>query len=497
METRKNVLFSGKTGKFEAVIGLEIHAQILSRSKMFSAAATAFGAEPNAQVELFDAAFPGMLPVLNEFCVEQAVKTGIALGGNVNLTSVFERKNYFYPDLPAGYQITQNAIPIISGGALKIEGSDGEMRTIRLRRLHIENDAGKLTHELGDKVSHVDLNRSGMGLMEMVTDPDLRTAEETGRFIKKLRSILRYLGTCDGNMEEGSLRVDVNLSVRRPGEELGVRAELKNMNSVRFLQQAITYEIARHIAAIESGEKLYQETRSFDPSTGITHMMRRKEGEIDYRYFPDPDLYPLVLTQDFVDGIAAEIPELPDEKRVRFMREYGLPEYDAGVLVEEKDISVFFEQVIHHFPQSIPELYKLSANWITGEVFSYLNRLGLPIIDCPLRPEHLAELIQLCAEGKLSSSLAKEVFAVMWESGEAPSIVMSKKGLEQISDEGDLVKAIQQVLEEDKAHVAEYLSGKEKLFGYFVGQTMRVTKGRGNPQMIQDLLRRALEEKRS
>ena len=490
-------LFSGKTGDFEAVIGLEVHAQMVSRSKLFSGASTALCNEPNENVAFVDAAFPGMLPVLNGFCIEQGIRTGLGLKGKVNLKSVFERKNYFYPDLPAGYQISQYEFPLIEGGELSILGSSGEERKIRIERLHLEQDAGKNLHEIDKEWSYIDLNRAGITLMEIVSAPDLRTPEEVIVYLKKLRSLLRYLGTSEANMEQGNLRADVNISVRCPGEPLGTRVELKNMNSFRFIQQALYYEIERQIGVIESGGTIIQETRLFDVHKGETRPMRSKEDAHDYRYFPDPDLYPVILKQNLIDKIASTLPELPDSKKQRFMEQMELSAYDASILVEEKEIAEFFEHVVQALPSVDSKYCKLAANWIMGELFSYLKRYQLGLEECKILPIHISEIVVCCAKGELSNTLAKEVFGYVWESGKAPKVIMEEKGLLQVSNESDLLPIIEKTLEKESKQVEAYLGGKEKIFGYLVGQVMKETKGKGNPQLIQKLVREVLQRLRS
>lgn len=488
-------LFKGGKTDFEVVIGLEIHAQIVSQSKLFSCASTAFGQEPNQNVSFVDAGFPGMLPVLNAFCVEQGIRTGLGLEGKINHVSVFERKNYFYPDLPAGYQISQFEKPLVSGGFVHIMGHDGNERPIRLNRIHLEQDAGKLLHDLGPSKSYVDLNRSGVALMEIVSEPDMRAPEEAVSFVRKLRAILRALGTCDGNMEQGNLRVDANVSVRLPGEALGTRVEIKNMNSAKFLHQAILYEIDRQIALVESGKKVVQETRLFDTEKGQTRSMRSKEDAHDYRYFPDPDLPPLVVDEVWIEQIRQELPELPDAKRERFQRDFSLSAYDAAVMLEDGETDTFFEEAVVALPADAgAKHFKMLANWILGEVFAALKRFDLSISQCPIRPKALADLVCLCQKGLLSSTLAKEVFAMMWETGKDPHAIVSEKNLAQVSDSDAIEKSVRKVLADEAQQVAQWLSGKEKVFGYLVGQTMKAMQGKGNPQLIQETLKKCLEE---
>jgi aspartyl-tRNA(Asn)/glutamyl-tRNA(Gln) amidotransferase subunit B len=476
----------GRTGEWEAVIGLEVHAQVISKAKLFSGAATDFGAEPNTQVSPVDAAFPGMLPVVNRFCVEQAVKTGLGLAAEINLHSVFERKNYFYPDLPAGYQISQYQQPVVGHGRISLDMPDGTVREIGITRLHLEQDAGKSLHDQHPTLTFVDLNRAGVALMEIVSEPDLRSAEEAGIYLRKLRSILRYLGTCDGNMEEGSLRCDCNVSVRRPGEPLGTRCEIKNVNSIRYVMQAIEYEARRQIELIEEGGRVEQQTRLFDAARGITRPMRSKEEAHDYRYFPDPDLLPLVLDPDWVKCLQAELPELPDAKKARFVSEYGLPADDADVLVVEKETALFFERVAQG------RNAKVAANWVMGELFGALNRLGLGIEQSPVSAEQLGALIDLIADGTISGRLAKDVFAEMVASGADPAVIVEAKGLRQVTDSSAIEAAIEAVLAAEEDKVAEYRAGRDKLYGFFVGQIMRATQGKANPTLVNQLLKKKL-----
>jgi aspartyl-tRNA(Asn)/glutamyl-tRNA(Gln) amidotransferase subunit B len=475
-----------RTRKWETVIGLEVHAQVASKAKLFSGAATDFGAEPNTQVSPVDAAFPGMLPVVNRYCVEQAVKTGLGLAAKINLNSVFERKNYFYPDLPAGYQISQYQQPVVGHGRLNLDMPDGTVREIGITRLHLEQDAGKSLHDQHPTLTYVDLNRAGVALMEIVSEPDLRTAEEAGIYLRKLRSILRYLGTCDGNMEEGSLRCDCNVSVRRPGEPLGTRCEIKNVNSVRYVMQAIDYEAQRQIEILEEGGRIEQQTRLFDVGRGITRPMRSKEEAHDYRYFPDPDLLPLVLDPDWVEQIRASLPELPDAKKGRFVSEYGLTADDAGVLVAEKETAQFFERVARRRDA------KAAANWIMGDLFGALNRLGTGIEQSPVSAEQLGALIDLIADGTVSGRLAKDIFAEMAASGADPATIVEAKGLRQVTDSAAIEAAIDTVLAGQADKVAEYRAGRDKLYGFFVGQIMRATQGKANPTLVNQLLKQKL-----
>ena len=481
------MLIEGKTGNWEIVVGLEVHAQVISNAKLFSGAATAFGAPPNTQVSFVDAAFPGMLPVINRFCVEQAVKTGLGLNATINQVSVFDRKNYFYADLPAGYQISQYTRPIVSNGRITIDLPDGKTKEIGITRLHLEQDAGKSLHDQHPSKTYVDLNRSGIALMEIVSEPDIRSPEEAGAYLKKLRSILRYLGTCDGNMEEGSLRCDANVSVRRPGEPYGTRCEIKNVNSIRYVMQAIEYEARRQVEVIESGGTVEQETRLFDASRGITRSMRSKEHAHDYRYFPDPDLLPLVLDSKWIEEIRAQMPELPDAKKERFVRDYKLSPYDAGVLVAERESADFFEEVAKGRKDP-----KLAANWVIVELFGALNRLGLDITKSPVSAKQLAGLLDLIENNTISGRIAKDVFALMIETGKDAATIVEERGLKQVTDTGAIEAAIDKVMADNAAKVAEYRGGKQQLFGWFVGQVMKATGGKANPSMVNELLRKKL-----
>jgi len=478
-------LIQGRTGEWEIVIGLEVHAQIVARAKLFSGAATAFGAEPNTQVSTVDAAFPGMLPVINRICVEQAVRTGLGLDAEINLVSVFDRKNYFYPDLPAGYQISQYQQPVVGRGRVEIDMPDGTTREIGITRLHLEQDAGKSLHDQSPRETYVDLNRAGIGLMEIVSEPDLRSAEEAGIYLRKLRSILRYLGTCDGNMEEGSLRCDCNVSVRKPGAPFGTRCEIKNLNSVRFVMQAIEIEARRQIAIIEDGGTIAQETRLFDTARGETRPMRSKENDYDYRYFPDPDLLPLVLDPAWVAQLKAQLPELPDRKRTRFVSDYGLGVEDAGVLVAERATAEFFETVAKGRDP------KAAANWVTGDLFGALNRKGLGIEQSPVSAAQLGRLIDLIADGTISGRIAKDVFAEMVETGGDPAVIVEAKELRQVTDSGAIEAAVDAALAANPAQVAQY-AANPKVLGFFVGQVMKATQGKANPALVNELLRRKL-----
>lgn len=486
--SEKNNYIQGKTGPWEVVIGLEVHAQITSKAKLFSGASTAFGGDPNTQVSFIDAGFPGMLPVINNFCVEQAIKTGLGLNAQINKTSIFDRKNYFYADLPQGYQISQFLFPIVGKGYLEIELEDGTTKRINITRLHLEQDAGKSIHDQHPSKSYIDLNRSGVALMEIVSEPDIRSVEEAQAYIKKLRGLLRYLGTCDGNMEQGSLRADVNISLRRPGEAYGIRAEIKNVNSVRFMGQAITYEIQRQMEILENGGQIDQETRLFDASKGITRSMRNKEDAHDYRYFADPDLPPLILSDEEIERIRATLPELPDAKKARFIKDYQLSAYDAGVLSSELETVSYFESALKSLKEANEKSIKQLANWIIGELFAALNRDSLVIEASKVSPQSLAELINFIYEGTISGRLAKDIFAEMWETGEAPDKIITAKGLIQVSDEGTIATVIDQILRENQDKVAEYQSGKDKLFGFFVGQVMKMMQGKGNPAIINKIL---------
>ncbi len=476
----------GKTGSWEVVIGLEVHAQVISNAKLFSGASTHFGAEPNTQVSLVDAAFPGMLPVINRECVDQAIRTGLGLKAKINLVSRFDRKNYFYADLPQGYQISQFTHPIVGEGKVEIELEDGTVKEIGITRLHLEQDAGKSIHDLAPKESCIDLNRSGVALMEIVSEPDMRSPEEAGAYLRKLRSILRYLETCDGNMEEGSMRADVNVSVRKEGEPYRTRCELKNLNSVRFLMQAIEIEAMRQIDIWESGGEVDQETRLFDSVKGETRTMRSKENAHDYRYFPDPDLLPLVVEQDHVDHLKSTLQELPDAKRARFEQEYGLPRYDAQVLVAEKAIAQFFEQVAKGRDG------RLAANWVTGDLFAVLNKKSLSIHESPVSADNLGKLLDLILDQTINGKIAKEVFEEMVETGAVPSEIVERKGLKQVTDISAIDQAVAEVLSKNADKVAEYKSGKDKLFGFFVGQVMKAMKGKANPPMVNESLKKQL-----
>jgi len=487
-----NYRIQGATGEWEVVIGLEVHAQVVSKAKLFSGAATAFGAEPNSQVSLVDAAMPGMLPVPNRECIRQAVRTGMALNAKINAWSRFDRKNYFYADLPQGYQISQLYHPLVGEGEIEIlldEKDEGSARRIGIERIHVEQDAGKMLHDQHPSFSYVDLNRSGVALMEIVSRPDMRSPEEAGAYVRKLRSILRYVGSCDGNMEQGSMRADVNVSVRRPGGELGTRTETKNVNSVRFIMAAIEYEANRQVDLIENGGAVVQETRLFDPDKSETRSLRSKEEAHDYRYFPDPDLLPLELDDAFLDDCRASLPELPDAKRRRYESELGLSAYNASVLTAEVETARWFEALLERLGA---EHASRAANWVNSELFGALNRLGRDISDSPVSPAQAAELIVLTADGTLSGTLAKQVFEIMLETGEDPGAIVEARGLKQTSDTGAIEAEIAKVMAANEDKVAEYRGGKDKLFGFFVGQVMKAMAGKANPQVVNELLRKAL-----
>lgn len=482
-------IVKGETGDWEIVIGLEVHAQITSQSKLFSGSSTHFGAEPNSQVSFVDAAMPGMLPVLNEYCVEQAVRTGLGLNAQINLQSVFERKNYFYPDLPQGYQISQFQHPIVGEGEIEIDLADGTVKPIRIERLHMEQDAGKSLHDQHPAKSFVDLNRSGTALMEIVSRPDIRGAEEAAAYVSKLRMILRYLGTCDGNMDEGSMRADVNLSMRKVGvETLGTRCEIKNVNSIKAIQMAIAYESRRQVEVLEGGGVIKQETRLWDPAKGETRSMRSKEEAHDYRYFPDPDLLPLVLKPEYVAKIKSTLPELPDQKKHRFMKDYGLSAYDASVLISERTRADYFEAAAKGRNS------KLVANWLMNELLAVLNKDGnKPITESPINADQLGKLVDLISDDTISGKIAKDVFADMFTTGKDPAVIVDEKGLKQVTDMGAIEKVIDEVLAANHDKVAEFRSGKDKLFGFFVGQVMKVSGGKLNPVALNDILKKKLE----
>jgi aspartyl-tRNA(Asn)/glutamyl-tRNA(Gln) amidotransferase subunit B len=485
MSARDGKLIQGSTGSWEIVIGMEVHAQVLSMSKLFSGAATEFGAEPNAQVSFVDAAMPGMLPVINSYCVEQAVRTGLGLRAQINPVSVFDRKNYFYPDLPAGYQISQYKNPIVGEGEVLIDLQGGETVRVGIERLHLEQDAGKSLHDQHPDHSHVDLNRAGVALMEIVTKPDMRSSEEAAAFLRKLRAIVRYLGTCDGNMEEGSMRADVNVSVRKPGAPLGTRCEIKNVNSMRFIAQAVEFEARRQIDILESGGTIRQETRLYDSRAGETRSMRSKEEAHDYRYFPDPDLLPLELDAAFIARIAASLPELPDDKKARFIRDYGIPVYDAGVLVAERELADYYEAMIRGADP------KLAVNWLNNEILGRLNRDGRSIADCPVSAEANSAILAMIADGTISGKIAKDVLDIVWSEGGDPRAVVETRGLRQVTDTGAIEAAINAVIAANPQKVEE-VKAKPKLIGWFVGQVMKQTGGKANPQAVNDMLKTRL-----
>jgi aspartyl-tRNA(Asn)/glutamyl-tRNA(Gln) amidotransferase subunit B len=485
MSEHASKLIEGRTGPWEIVLGLEIHAQVASKSKLFSGAAVGFGAGPNEQVSLVDAAMPGMLPVINGHCVEQAVRTGLGLKAKVNLRSHFDRKNYFYPDLPQGYQISQYKDPIIGEGAILVERPDGSEFTVRIERLHLEQDAGKSIHDLDPNATYVDLNRAGTALMEIVSHPDMRSAEEAAAYVKKVRTILRYLGTCDGDMEKGNLRADVNVSVRRPGDGLGTRCEIKNVNSYRYIQQAIEHEARRQIEIIEDGGKIDQETRLYDPGRNETRSMRSKEDADDYRYFPDPDLLPLVLDEAWVSGIKASLPELPDDKRARLQREYGLSPYDAGVLIIEGARADYFERAAKGRDA------KLVANWTTNELLARLDKADLEIDESPIPAEDIAGLVKLLEDQVISSKIAKEVFEHMWSGEGTPAAIVEKRGLVQVTDTGALEALIDKLIAANPGQ-AEAVKAKPQAVGWFVGQVMRETQSKANPAAVNQILRAKL-----
>ena len=469
------------------VIGIEIHAQVNSKSKLFSSSPTDFGSKPNSQVSLIDAAMPGMLPVINKFCIEQAVKSGIGLNAKINKKSIFDRKNYFYQDLPQGYQISQYKDPIVGEGFVEIETENGQKK-IGVERLHLEQDAGKSLHDQDPNFTFVDLNRSGIALMEIVSKPDMSSPEEAVEYVRKVRSILRYLGTCDGNMEQGSLRADVNVSVNKPGNELGTRCEIKNLNSFKFIHAAIVYEAKRQIKLIEQGESVNQETRLFNTQSGETRSMRSKEDAHDYRYFPDPDLLPLTLDDDWIKGLQDSIPELPDQIKERFINEYSLSSYDANIIVSDKATSEYFEDVVKNRSP------KLVTTWVTGELFSILNKKNLIIEDSPITSKQLGELVDNIENGKISNRQAKEVLEEMCESGKGALEIIDEKGLSQISDENEIESLVDNVLNSNPENVKKYKNGKDKLFGFFVGEAMKLSKGKANPKIVNDLIKKKLSQ---
>ena len=478
-------LIKGATGDWEIVLGLEVHAQISSKAKLFSGASAEFGGEPNSHVSLVDAAMPGMLPVINAHCVEQAVRTGLGLKAQINLFSVFDRKNYFYPDLPQGYQISQFKQPIVGEGVVVVELKGEAPVEIGIERLHMEQDAGKSIHDQHPSMSYVDLNRSGVGLMEIVSKPDMRSSAEARAYVTKLRMIMRYLGTCDGNMEEGSLRADVNVSVRRPGEDFGTRCEIKNVNSIRFIGQAIEYEARRQIAILEDGGTIDQQTRLFDATKGETRSMRSKEEAHDYRYFPDPDLLPLEFEQDWVDSIQASLPELPDEKKARLVADFGLPAYDADVLISEKLSADYFEEVAKGRDG------KLAANWVINELFGRLNKENLEVTQSPVTADQLGGIVDLISDGTISGKIAKELFEIVWSDGGDPAQIVEQRGMKQVTDTGAIGAAVDEIFAANPEKV-EQAREKPNMAGWFVGQVMKATGGKANPKAVNELIRARL-----
>ena len=483
-----NNLIEGKTGDWELVIGIEVHAQIISNSKLFSGSSTSFGSDHNTQVSFIDAGMPGMLPVINSVCVEQAIKTGLGLNAKINNFSIFDRKNYFYPDLPQGYQISQFEQPIVGNGMITIDLDNGESKNIGIERLHLEQDAGKSLHDQHPSYSFVDLNRSGVALMEIVSMPDMRSPEEAQAYVKKLRNIMKYLQTCDGNMEEGSLRADINVSVRKPGDDLGTRCEIKNVNSIKFIGQAIVYEAKRQIGLIEKGSLVEQQTRLFDPKKGQTRSMRSKEESHDYRYFPDPDLLPLTFTDDFVEEIEKTLPELPDVRRKRFIEEYGLSSYDSNILVSEKETADYFEEAIKN---SNP---KLVCNWIIGELFSVLNKMNKSIENCPIKAKDLGELTNLIDNETITGRIAKDVFEIMLDTGNDPISIVESNNMKQVNNSDEIEAIIDKIIESNPDQV-NALSEKPNLIGWFVGQTMKETGGKANPKTVNEILDKKLLNK--
>jgi aspartyl-tRNA(Asn)/glutamyl-tRNA(Gln) amidotransferase subunit B len=497
--TESTYRIQGATGEWEVVIGLEVHAQVVSKSKLFSGAATAFGAEPNAQVSLVDAAMPGMLPVPNRECIRQAVRTGMAIDAPINKWSRFDRKNYFYADLPQGYQISQLFHPLVGEGKIDIavdEKNPDVVKTIGIERIHVEQDAGKLMHDQHPTMSYVDLNRSGVALMEIVSRPDMRSPAEAGAYLRKLRTILRYVGSCDGNMEEGSMRADVNVSVRKPGDEFGTRTETKNVNSVRFVMAVVEQEARRQVDLIEDGGKVVQETRLYDPDRNETRSMRSKEDAHDYRYFPDPDLLPLVLDDAFLEECRASLPELPDAKRARYEQALGLSAYNADILTAEAETARWFERLLSAAAErqnkEEADVAKQAANWLTSELFGALNRLGKSLEDSPVSPAQAAELLALVADGTISGTISKQVFEKMLESGDGAAAIVEREGLKQTSDTGAIEAVVAKILADNGDKVEQYKGGKEALFGFFVGQTMKAMQGKANPQVVNELLKKAL-----
>ena len=483
-----NNLVKGNTGDWEIVIGIEVHAQIISNSKLFSGSSTSFGADHNTQVSFVDAGMPGMLPVINSVCVEQAIKTGLGLNAKINNFSIFDRKNYFYPDLPQGYQISQFEQPIVGNGMITIDLDNGESKNIGIERLHLEQDAGKSLHDQHPSYSFVDLNRSGVALMEIVSMPDMRSSEEAQAYVKKLRNIMKYLQTCDGNMEEGSLRADINVSVRKPGDDLGTRCEIKNVNSIKFIGQAIDYEAKRQINLIEKGDLIEQQTRLFDPKKGQTRSMRSKEDSHDYRYFPDPDLLPLTFTDEFVDELKKTLPELPDIRKKRFIEDYDLSSYDSNILVSEKETADYFEAAAEN---SNP---KLVCNWVIGELFSVLNKINKTIEDCPIKAEDLGELVNLIDNETITGRIAKDVFEIMLDTGENPASIVDANNMKQVNDLSEIESVIDKIIENNPDQV-NALSEKPNLIGWFVGQVMKETQGKANPKTVNEILGKKLLKK--
>ena len=489
-QSKSSKYIKGMTGDWEVVIGMEIHAQVSSCAKLFSGAATEFGGAPNSHVSLVDAAMPGMLPVINKECIAQAIRTGLGLNAKINLKSVFDRKNYFYPDLPQGYQISQYKEPIVGEGIVDVDLPDGESVSVGVERLHLEQDAGKSLHDQNPTMSYVDLNRSGVALMEIVSKPDLHSAEDAKAYLAKLRSILRYLGTCDGDMEKGSLRADVNVSVRKPGEPLGTRCEIKNVNSIRFVGQAVEVEARRQIEIIEDGGKIDQETRLYDPNKNETRSMRSKEEAHDYRYFPDPDLLPLEFSQAYVDELKAELPELPDDKQSRFIHAFGLSPYDASVLVAERESAEFFESVVKKADGSTRDA-KIAANWVINELFGRLNKEGKDIASSPVSAEQLGAILDLMADGTISGKIAKDLFEIVWTEGGDPRAVVEARGMKQVTDLGAIEKVVDEIIAQNPDKV-EQARAKPQLIGWFVGQAMKSSGGKANPQAVNDLIKRKL-----
>jgi aspartyl-tRNA(Asn)/glutamyl-tRNA(Gln) amidotransferase subunit B len=483
-------LVKGATGDWEVVIGMEIHAQVTSKSKLFSGASTAFGGEPNSHVSLLDAGMPGMLPVINEECVRQAVRTGLGLNARINLRSVFDRKNYFYPDLPQGYQISQYQSPIVGEGEVTVELDGGRTATIGIERLHLEQDPGKMLHDRSPTMSYIDFNRSGVALMEIVSKPDIRDAEQAKAYVTKLRSILRYLGTCDGDMEKGSLRADVNVSVRKPGGPLGTRCEIKNLNSINFIGQAVEHEARRQIEIIEDGGTIAQETRLFDPNKGETRSLRSKEEAHDYRYFPDPDLLPLEFSHAFVDALKADLPELPDQKRSRFVADFGLSPYDAGVLVAERESADFYESVLSALADRARD-GKVAANWVINELFGRLNKEGRAVADSPVSTKQLSGIVDLIGEGTISGKIAKDLFEIVWQEGGDPRALVESRGMKQVTDLSAIEKVVDGIISANPDKV-EQARAKPAAVQWFVGQVMKSTGGKADPKAVNALLKSKL-----